>query len=138
MEASDFLLLLFAVPGLLIAAWFTLVTYGILPPDARLVPSVCRMDESSCASILHTKEARVLRVAPNALFGLFWYAAVLSLLLFHHPPLLDLLATGAAWAVVGLSAWLAWTLRFRLKTHCPLCYTSHLLNLAIAITLTLS
>lgn len=138
METSDVILLIMAVPGLLISLWFTLVTYGILPSDARAVPRFCRMDDRSCASILHTPQARVLRVAPNAVFGAAWYGIVIIVSLFPTSQLLFAILTATSWLTVLLSIWLAWSLRFRLRTHCPLCYTSHLLNLAIAITLSLS
>ncbi len=137
MEASDIFLLVLAVPGLLISLWFTLVTYGILPADARAVPQFCRMDDRSCASILHTPQARVFRIAPNAVFGTAWYGIVIAVSLVSLSPLMMDIAVTASWLTVLLSAWLAWSLRFRLRTHCPLCYTSHLLNLGIALTLSL-
>lgn len=137
MEASDIFLLILAVPGLLISFWFTLVTYGILPADARAVPRFCRMDERSCASILHTPQARVLRIAPNAVFGTVWYGVVIVVTLLSPSPMMNVILIGASWLTVLLSAWLAWSLRFRLRAHCPLCYTSHLLNLGIALILSL-
>ena len=137
MEASDIFLLTLAVAGLLISFWFTLVTYGILSADARAVPRFCRMDERSCASVLHTPQARVLRIAPNAVFGAVWYGVVIVVTLQSPSPMMNVILIGASWLTVLLSAWLAWSLRFRLRTHCPLCYTSHLLNLGIALILSL-
>ena len=137
MEASDIFLLVLAVPGLLISLWFILVTYGILPADARSVPQFCRMDERSCSSILHTPQARIFRIAPNAVFGAAWYSVVIMVSLLSASPPVTTVVLAASWLTVLLSAWLAWSLRFRLRTHCPLCYTSHLLNLGIALTLSL-
>lgn len=137
METSDVFLIILALPGLLISLWFALVTYGVLPSDTRSVPQFCRMDERSCTSILHTSQARVLRVAPNAVFGAVWYGIVITASLLPAAPFMTAIVTAVSWFTVLLSIWLAWSLRFRLRTHCPLCYTSHLLNLGIALTLSL-
>ena len=137
MLTSDFLFLAFSIPGLLIALYFVAVSYRIIPPDSAFLPRFCRMDDRSCASILHTPHARLLRIAPNALFGVVWYLVVLLLTFLSLSPFAAGVLTAVAWLTVLMSAWLAWVLRVRMRTDCPLCYTSHLLNVAIALTLTL-
>lgn len=116
--------------GAWIAVYFTLVTYRIVPPDARWVPAFCRMDEETCAAVIDSEYARVFRV-PNSLLGLGWYGAAtgagLAGLAGGTVPLCPTFVLVALVTVV-VSVYLAWSLLFRLETHCPLCYTSHLLN----------
>lgn len=119
-----------AAVGLFIAVYFTLVTYRIVPPDARWVPSFCRMDEETCAAVIDSEYARVFGV-PNCVLGLGWYGAAtgagLAGLTGGTVPLCPTFVLVALVTVV-VSVYLAWSLLFRLETHCPLCYTSHLLN----------
>lgn len=127
------LLLAAAVVGALDALYFVLVTYGAMRPDARLVPRVCRMDEDSCARIVHTRWGRLLGL-PNAVYGLAWYLLVggvaVADLAGASPGWCALLLAGAA-ATVAVSAVLAWALVRRLRVACPLCFLGHGLNVAI-------
>ncbi|MCA1813422.1 MAG: vitamin K epoxide reductase family protein [Halobacteriales archaeon] len=117
--------------GFLDALYFTLVTYRVMPADARWVPRFCRMDGATCAVVVEAPEARLLRV-PNSVLGLGWYAIVLV----HAAsplPCLPMLAASAA--TVMMSAYLAWALLRKLRTPCPLCFLGHAVNGAIFVVL---
>jgi uncharacterized membrane protein len=127
-----------AVIGLANAVYFTLVTYRVLPADPKWLPRVCRMDEETCATVIHTREARLLGL-PNAVYGAAWYAVILAAATWA-------LATGslgvlrlpllvASAATVAVSLHLAWVLLFRLRTPCPLCFLGHAVNAGILVTL---
>lgn len=123
--------------GLLIAIYFTLVTYRIVPPDTPWVPSFCRMEEETCFTVLDSEHARVFGV-PNCVLGLGWYggATVGGLVgaWTGTVPLLELL-TLVGVVTVAVSAYLAYALVAILETHCRLCYTSHLLNAGLTLAL---
>ena len=104
-------------------------------PDARWIPRFCRLGEATCASIVFTPAARVLRRAQ--------LAARPDLL--RHPArrrapagaLDDAVACGIAWlaasllVTVGLGAYLTWSLLFVIRVACALCFASHAINAAI-------
>lgn len=122
-----------AFVGFLDALYFVLVDRGLMKPDDRLVPPVCRMDEATCARIIETRYARVFGV-PNAVFGLAWYllvggAASYALVEDAFPFCLGFLVVAAG--TVALSVYLAWALLAKLKTVCVLCFAGHAVNLLI-------
>lgn len=124
-----------ALVGFLDAAYFVAVTYRWMRPDPRWLPPICRMDGAACARIVDAPQARVLGL-PNSVYGVPWYAGLVALM--GHvlgggalPEAGCLLLVTAAALVVALSAYLAWSLLYRLRTHCPLCYVAHVLNAAI-------
>lgn len=119
-----------AVLGLLLSLYFTTVTYRWIPPDARWLPRVCRMDERTCARIVDTREARALGV-PNSVLGLAWYAVLLAAALGAPVPRAALVA--GALAAAALSVWLAWALVFRLRVACVLCFAGHAVNVAVLV-----
>jgi len=77
--------------------------------------------------ILDVQEAKVLSI-PNSVLGLLYYGAILLLPIDRLEPLFLV----ASIFSVGLGMYLVHSLVFRLKTHCPLCYTAHGINLVIA------
>ncbi len=135
----DVLLLFLSLVGFFIALYFTLVYYNKISANYFLVPRICRMDESTCQSVLWTPEARVLG-APNFVLGLIYYLLVFCTALFqlfcpgsiYHD---FLLWTSIAAVIVGI--YLVYSLLFRIKISCPLCFTSHGINLVIALLLLL-
>ncbi len=116
-----------ALAGMFISAYFTLVYYRILPPDDRRIPSFCRMKETTCRKILETREAKVLGF-PNSVVGLLYYALILIL----PTPQFETFFLVTSIFAVGLGMYLTHLLLMRLKLHCALCYTAHLINLVIA------
>ena len=133
-----FLLAPLGAVGFLLALYFVLVTYGYARPDSRWLPQVCRMDEATCARIIHLPEARVLG-PPNALFGLGYYAALVAVGLnpglLGQPLVLGALLL-AGLAAAAMSVYLAWALLRRLRVVCVLCFAAHGINwLALAVLL---
>ena len=68
---------LLAAVGLTIASYFTAVAYRWMKPDVRWIPSFCRLEERTCASVVFTPSARVFG-PPNSLLGQVFYAALLA------------------------------------------------------------
>ena len=60
------LLILLAVVGLTVSTYFTAVAFHWIAPDTRWIPTVCRMDDKTCASVIFTPSARVFG-PPNSL-----------------------------------------------------------------------
>lgn len=126
-------MLVLALIGLLDALYFLLVDAGIIRPDARFVPPVCRMDEATCARVLDTRYARVFGVS-NASLGLLWYvvvAAAAGYALIEGAIPFCLGFVVVAGATVLLSVYLAWALLARLGTPCVLCFVGHGVNALI-------
>lgn len=136
MNAAKYSAVLLAAIGLYIAAYFTLVYYGVIGANTKLMPSVCRLEERTCQTVLSTKYARVFGV-PNSLLGVLYYLIVIALLSggwTAAPVAAALIAV--AWFTVALGVLLAYSLFFIIKIPCPLCLTGHTINLTLAILLT--
>lgn len=134
------LLLCLSVVGLLISSYFTAVAYRWVRPDARWVPVFCRMDEQTCASIVFTPQARVFLV-PNSVLGQLYYVAVLLGAVFgwiDGPAPLPTAYVAASALTVILGLYLSYALLFVNRVPCPLCFTSHGINLVILGLLVLS
>lgn len=124
--------------GLGIATYMMLVSYGLLDPQHPLVPPFCRLDEGTCLRIVHSRNARALG-PPNALLGAVYYILLIAVSLwFPTPPriLLRIVLIIAGCTVI-LSMYLAASL-IRTRTHCVLCYTSHIINVLLMILLLFS
>lgn len=120
-----------SLAGLTISVLFALLSRGALMPNSAILPRVCRMEESSCVSILESKEARLFGI-PNFVMGIFFYTLLLLWVfagsIAEWFPALFMAMTGLS---VVTGAYLAWALLFRLRVPCVLCMTSHLLNLGL-------
>lgn len=129
------LILILSVLGFLNASYFVLVTYGFIAPDPRWLPTFCRMDEGTCASIVTTRYASVFGL-PNALYGMVWYVATacagVSLLATGRVPFC-LPLIGIALGTVVLGVYLAWALLSRLRVACVLCFFGHGVNTALLL-----
>jgi uncharacterized membrane protein len=140
---TAWLILALSLAGLIISLYFTFAYYGRVK-HSRWIPEVfCAREGSSCVTVVQTPYARVFGV-PNSLPGIFYY---LGILLWLHlpvefvvrPPLSTLfivfrsavLVASAISVVLGF--YLVYALRVKLRTDCPLCYTSHAINLAIFV-----
>jgi uncharacterized membrane protein len=129
-------LVLAALLGLVLALYFTGVTYGWLRPDVRWIPPVCRLKEETCQRIIDTPEARVFGL-PNSVLGLGYYAVILGAVAASPlSPAARGVVVGIAWGTVGLGVYLAYRLLRVLRVPCVLCFTAHALNLAIALLVT--
>jgi uncharacterized membrane protein len=118
------------------ALFFTLVQYRVVPPDPRWLPRVCRMEEGRCFTILQAREARLLGI-PNSVLGLFFYPLVFASALwgFRGDRGWLWVAVGSAASATLVSAYLAWALLVRLRTHCVLCYLAHTVNFLLLVLL---
>lgn len=125
-----------AIVGLAISSYFTAVAYRWVRPDAAWVPPVCRLDEGTCAAVVHTPRARVFGL-PNSVLGQLYYLALVagtaSGLLGTSP--WRQLALAVAVVTVLLGTYLTYSLLYVTRVHCRLCYTSHVLNAALALLL---
>jgi uncharacterized membrane protein len=133
--ATYFAIALAAI-GLYIAAYFTLVYYGLIEANTKLMPSVCRLEDRTCQIVLGTKYARVFGL-PNSLLGVVYYVTLIVLLAGGW-------ATGSigvamivvAWLTIALGVFLIYSLFFIIKFPCPLCLAGHTINLMLAVLLT--
>ncbi len=132
---ESFLLLLLAVVGLLIALYFVLVYYGLLRPDTRLVPAVCRMSDDSCQLVIRHPDAHIFGL-PNAVYGVGFYLLVIVSILFPDISFLHTAVLVVSWISVAVGIYLIYSLFFKIKIPCPLCLTAHGINIVLAVVLT--
>lgn len=129
-----FLLVFVSTVGFLISSYFTAVSYRWMQPDARWIPSFCRLGERTCATIVFTPRARVLGL-PNSLLGQVFYVAIwiglVGGFLFSSPGYYFYLA--ASLLTVSLGGYLTYSLLFLTRVPCKLCFTTHAINLAIFV-----
>ncbi len=124
-----------AVVGLWVSAYCTAIAYRWVQPDARWIPTFCRMDEKTCASVVFTPQARVFGL-PNSVLGQVYYLVLLVGVgsgWIEGAFLYVLLA--ASTLTVGLALYLSYSLLFVLRVPCRLCFTSHSLNIALCALL---
>lgn len=123
--------------GLLISVYFALMFHNILSPDSTLIPKVCRMQKSSCVSILASREARLLGIQ-NFYPGMVYYGLIL-LWIFESDRVEWF--TGFLKIASGLTVlaglYLTFSLLFKLKVRCVLCLTSHGINFLLFLILIL-
>ncbi len=129
------LIAVLAVVGLSVSTYFTAIAYRWVQPDARWIPTFCRMDEKTCASVVFTPQARVFGL-PNSVLGQVYYLVLLVGVgsgWIEGAFLYVLLA--ASTLTVGLALYLSYSLLFVLRVPCRLCFTSHSLNIALCALL---
>lgn len=129
------LVLLSALIGLYISAYFTLVYYRKIKPDTLFIPAFCRLDENTCQLVIRHNDARVFWI-PNFVLGIVYYIMILLLLVV---PDFAFLYTGllyVSWLNVALAIYLIHSLLFVVKILCPLCLAAHAVNIIIAFILT--
>ena len=111
------------------------IAYHWVRPDATWIPTLCRMDETTCASIVFTDQARVFGL-PNSVLGQLYYLIVLAgvaLGAVEGALLYGLLV--ASTVTVGLALYLSYSLLFILRVPCTLCFTAHGLNVILCVLL---
>ena len=103
--------------------------YRVLP--AWLTgPEVCLMEDGGCAVLFRSPRASLLGV-PNALLGVTLYLVLAAGLLLHWPAWLLFVMTLPA---VAMSIVLGYSLITR-KLECRICWTGHVANAILAVTL---
>lgn len=128
---------LLALPalGMYISLYFTLVYFGVISPDIRFIPTVCRPDKPSCHSIIHHPHARFFGL-PNFILGIGYYLLVIMYVVFQPSGFPETGLTFVSWLVVALGVFLIYSLFAVVRVPCRLCLISHGLNLFIALFLT--
>ena len=116
--------------GFLISAYFTAIYLQISVPLLDKTAGWCRVDADQCGRVIELPASHVFKY-PNFVLGLIYYLVMMLSSIFYFPFQGVLML--AAWAVAGFSVYLAYQLYAVLKTPCPLCYISHLINFCIAI-----
>ncbi len=128
----NLLAIFLCVIGLWISSYFTAVSYRWISPNVKWIPQFCQLKEASCQLVIETPRAKLFGV-PNSVYGIGLYLYLI--LFFLGVPLswwVAFLATGAA---VLRSIYLAYSLLFVTRVPCPLCFTSHGINLILFIYL---
>ena len=127
------LIFLLSLTGLWISVYFTGVYYKWFQPDVKWIPQVCRLDEKSCLNVLATPRAKLFGV-PNSAFGMCVYSFLIIGIFLPVPgwTILSLLLISAA---LLRSVYLAYSLIFVTKISCPLCFTTHAINLTLFLLL---
>ena len=113
--------------GLWISIYFTGVYYQWFSSSVFWIPKICQLKQDSCMTVLGTPRAKLFGV-PNSAFGIVLYAYLILNLFFSFPLLLALIVLGLA---VVRSVYLAYSLLFVTKIPCPLCFTTHVINLIL-------
>ncbi|MBI4358095.1 MAG: vitamin K epoxide reductase family protein [Candidatus Omnitrophica bacterium] len=121
-----FLIFILSFIGLWISFYFTGVFYQWFKPNVFWMPQICQLKEATCMTILDTPRAKLFGY-PNSLFGIFLYAYLILDLIFF-PPEIALVLLALA---VLRSVYLAYSLIYVTKIPCPLCFTSHAINLIL-------
>jgi len=80
-------------------------------------------------SVVQRPAAQTLRT-PNSLLGLLYYAAFGGAIWFAGPLVARFLVVASA-AAAALSLYLAYSLTFRTRMPCVLCWTGHIVNWAL-------
>jgi len=120
-----------SILGFVISLYFLFTYLGLTKPSNKLIPSnVC--SENTCLSVLETRFARVFKI-PNFYLGLIYYFMVFTSSFFILSGLILYGFLIVSWFVVLFSVYLAYSLIFRLKTSCNLCFAAQIINLSIAV-----
>lgn len=127
-----FLALFLCALGLWISIYFTGVSYHWISPNVKWVPRFCQLKEASCQLVIETPRAKLFGI-PNSVYGIGLY--VYLILFFLGVPLWWWLGFLATLLATLRSIYLAYSLLFVTRIPCPLCFSSHGINLFLAIYL---
>jgi uncharacterized membrane protein len=112
------------------AAFAALYGHYRVLPGWLTGPEVCQLDQGGCAVLFRSPRSALLGV-PNAFLGLLLYGLLAIGLIAGWP---------AAWLfvmtlpAVAMSAFLGWSLISQ-GLECRICWTGHLANIALAVSL---
>jgi uncharacterized membrane protein len=87
------------------------------------------------ASVVQTPRARLFGGVDNAAIGLIYYPAVLIGSFFLGNPIMLIAVFVAASLAALVSLYLAYSLLYITRMSCPLCMTSHVVNLVLVAIL---
>ena len=123
--------------GCLISLYFTLVYYKFINADQWFLPRVCKMDEGMCQMIIHTRDAGMFGI-PNFVLGLVYYLAIIfyaNVSFLQQTMYINNFLLFVSRGTVILGVYLSYSLLFKVKTLCVLCFSCHILNLILMILL---
>ena len=121
------LIFVLSAVGLWISIYFTGVYYKWFQPNVFWIPQVCQLKEASCMTVLGTPRAKLFGI-PNSAFGIGLFLYLIVNLFIPFPWAIAFILFGLA---VLRSVYLAYSLIFVTKIPCPLCFTSHVINLIL-------
>jgi uncharacterized membrane protein len=113
--------------GLWISIYFTGVFYKWFQPNVFWIPQVCQLKEATCMNVIGTPRAKMFGI-PNSAFGIVLYTYLLIDIFFLFPPAIALVGLTLA---LARSIYLAYSLIYVTKIPCPLCFTTHVINLIL-------
>lgn len=121
--------------GFLISAYFASIYHANVPFMRHSIPKFCRIESTTCSTLLQTPESRLFGV-PNFDLGILFYTALLvsAVLPALWSQLHTMLILGST-VTVATGFYLSYVLVFRLHIPCTLCFASHVINLLIFILL---
>ena len=136
-ESSSMHVVLFSlsIVGLYISSYFSLLYYGFMDVQTSFVPAFCRMEEGACHLVLRHPDAKLFGM-PNWVVGIGYYFIMLVLSSGTGSPTLVSLARVASWLSVLVAAYLVYSLIFRIRIGCVLCFVCHAINVVIAMVMT--
>ena len=126
------LALFLCVLGLWISVYFTGVSYHWFPADVKWVPQICQLKQATCQLVIETPRAKLFGV-PNSVYGIALYTYLI--LYFLGLPAPWFLGFAGALLATVRSVYLAYSLIFVTRIPCPLCFTTHLINLILLVCL---
>jgi len=119
--------------GAAISAYFAALGLGLVNPQDRRVPRLCRVQEQDCTRLLGSSDARVFGI-PNALVGLLYYVALLTVGA-QRDALHDLIGffvlPGLLAVVLGV--YLTARLLIVHRVRCLLCLATHCINFILLV-----
>jgi len=125
-----------SIIGLWLSLYVTLLFYRKIPHTAKWMLPFLRMpDESTCDSVIRGEYGVVFKL-PNALLGIFYYIFMgyVSFSVLNRGGTLYVLTYTVLSLLVALfSLFLLWSLLFKIKRTCKICYTANTLNIFIFV-----
>lgn len=132
MDLPQYLIIVLAAFGELVALYFSLATYHLVREDLIESMPVCNVHGKK-QRIVDTFYGRVFYL-PNSMYGILYYllVSVYTLIWWQTKfPVIDTAAVVVSFGVFVFSVFLYWSLRNRLYTICKLCITTHVINTVI-------
>jgi uncharacterized membrane protein len=126
---------LLSILGFLISLYFAAMYHTLALRVDRYIPNFCRIEPSTCTTVLETSQARLFGV-PNFDLGMLYYTGLLGSAIL--PALwrqLHLMLFLGSIVTVATGFYLSYVLVFRLRIRCTLCFVSHAVNLLLFLFL---
>lgn len=117
--------------GLVISAYVAAIRAGIVNPQDRRVPRLCRVQEQDCNALFRSADARVFGI-PNVVVGLVYYSGLLTVAL-HGDALDDLMGFLVLSGLLSVALGVYLTIRLMIvqRVRCVLCLATHVINLLL-------